>query len=386
MAKDLDYYLGELRALRLDRSSGYPKPHKVCLLLAVMDLIANNSIAENRIYFDDRLKSRFSQWFQKYKSGNDKDDPSQPYFYLESAGFWRHKPNPEHLKEYRKRIKERNHGSPGVVERIIDYAYLDQELFEYMRRDVARTAIENALLSNLDDMESRFQKWAASIGKSEKTIRNYAGAINGSITNWIREEGISENSLFDITSYTDFNSLAEQARKLRIFITRDTKGKGMYSAALKLYGEFLSDITQFEAGEDIQNINSDPTLDETEKGILVNTRIGQGQFRHNLIKYWGGCAVTSYKDTRLLVASHIKPWRAADNRERLDKYNGVLLLPNLDKAFDLGFITFNEYGNIMISNELEEFESIGVSEAMNIPMERHHQDYMTYHRGVVFKS
>lgn len=374
MAKGLDYYLGELRALRLDRSSGYPKPHKVCLLLAVMDLIADNSITENRIYFDDRLKSRFSRWFQKYKSGNDRDDPSQPFFYLESSGFWHHEPNPEHLEEYRERIKERNHGGPGVVTRIIDYAYLDQELFEYMRRDVARTAIEDALLSNLDDMESRFQKWAASIGKSEKTIRNYVEAINDSIG----EEGVMEGSLFDITSYTDFNSLAEQAMNV--------KRKGVYSTALKLYGEFLADITQFEAGEDIQVINSDPTLDETEKGILVNTRIGQGQFRHNLIKYWGCCAVTSYSDTRLLVASHIKPWRAADNRERLDKYNGVLLLPNLDKVFDLGFITFNEHGNIMISKELEEFESIGVSEAMNIPIEYHHQNYMTYHREVVFKN
>jgi len=378
MAKDLDYYLGELRAMRLDRSSGYPKPHKVCLLLAVMDLIADNSITENRIYFDDQLKSHFSRWFQKYKSGNDTDDPSQPYFYLESSGFWHHKPNPEQQEEHRKRIKDRKHGSPGIVERIIDYAYLDQELFEYMRRDVARTAIENALLSNLDDMESRFQKWAASIGKSDKTIRNYVGAINGSITNSIREEGIMENSLFDITSYTDFNSLAGQYR--------NTKGKGVYNAALKLYGEFLADITQFEAGEDIQNINTDPTLDETEKSLLVNTRIGQGQFRQNLIKYWGCCAVTTYRDTRLLIASHIKPWRAADNRERLDKYNGVLLLPNLDKVFDLGFITFNENGKIMISNELEEFASIGVSEAMNIQMERHHKDYMAYHRQVVFKN
>ncbi|MDZ7737328.1 MAG: hypothetical protein U5P41_15535 [Gammaproteobacteria bacterium] len=40
MAKDLAYYLDKLRALRVDRSSGHAKPHKVCLLLAVMDMIA----------------------------------------------------------------------------------------------------------------------------------------------------------------------------------------------------------------------------------------------------------------------------------------------------------------------------------------------------------
>ena len=55
----------------------------------------------------------------------------------------------------------------------------------------------------------------------------------------------------------------------------------------------------------------------------------------------------------LLVASHIKPWRDADNIERLDQYNGFLLLPNLDKVFDLGFITFRATGEIIVSKQIE---------------------------------
>jgi predicted restriction endonuclease len=66
------------------------------------------------------------------------------------------------------------------------------------------------------------------------------------------------------------------------------------------------------------------------------------------------------------VASHIKPWRASDNTERLDTYNGLLLLPNLDKAFDLGFITFTERGRIIVSNQLEESGKLGIDSGMRI--------------------
>ncbi len=385
MNKDLAYYLKELRSLRPDRSSGHPKPHKVCLLMAVMDLINQKQISENKIVLNYLLKKQFSIWFEKYKSGNDVDDPSQPFFYLESSSFWHHSPNPDHQEEYQKRINGRRHGSPAIVVKIIDYAYLDSELFYFMQSPVARTAIFYALQENLDDLGRRFENWALAIGKSEKTVKNYVGAIDGSITNWIREAGLSQNGLFEIGSYQEFMSLSGKARKLEIFGIRDSKGKGMYSAALNLYGEFLADTTQYEVGEDIEAINRDAALDATEKSILINSRIGQGQFRQNLINYWGGCAITAYKNPRVLIASHIKPWKASDNYERLDMYNGVLLLPNLDKVFDLGLISFKDTGTIMLSDHLEEFEVLGIRPDMNITLAKQHQEYLAFHREIVFK-
>ena len=62
----------------------------------------------------------------------------------------------------------------------------------------------------------------------------------------------------------------------------------------------------------------------------------------------------------MLVASHIKPWRDSNNQERLDKFNGLLLLANLDKAFDLGFISFADTGLVMISCQLEAPEVLGL--------------------------
>ncbi|MDB4630972.1 HNH endonuclease [Pseudomonadales bacterium] len=386
MTKDLAYYQQQLSSLRPDRSSGHAKPHKVCLLLAVMDLIQQNVITDNRIELNDALKVSFSQHFDNYKLGNDKDDPAQPFFYLESSSFWRHQPSPDHVTEYQQRISDRKHGGPGVVVRVIDYAYLDEALFDYLKSPVARSVIHAALAGNLDDFSHRFERWALGVGKSEKTIKNYSGAIKGSLSKWVGEAGLSNKNLFEINSYSDYHSLAEQAKKLEIFEVRDTKGKGMYSAALKLYGDFLADTSQYQVAEDIQVINSSAELDATEKEVLINTRIGQGLFRENLISYWNGCALTGYRDPCFLIASHIKPWRSADNSERLDTYNGVLLLPNLDKAFDLGFISFDEKGGILLSQQMENHTTLGIGNAMEINLERPHQDYMAYHREEIFRN
>lgn len=84
------------------------------------------------------------------------------------------------------------------------------------------------------------------------------------------------------------------------------------------------------------------------------------------------------------MASHIKPWKVADNHERLDPYNGLLLLPNLDKVFDLGFISFNSQGKILISDEVEELSLLGIRPDISIRLDKQHEPYMDYHRCVMF--
>jgi len=138
--------------------------------------------------------------------------------------------------------------------------------------------------------------------------------------------------------------------------------------------------------DDIKEITSNKSINETEKTTLINSRIGQGQYRANLIEYWGGCAVTGYTDPAMLVASHIKPWACSSNRERLDKYNGLLLSPNIDKAFDKGYISFSETGSIIISSLFDQPEVIGINSSMCIKISNKHKSYLEFHRTNVFKS
>ncbi len=168
-----------------------------------------------------------------------------------------------------------------------------------------------------------FQSWLTSIGKSPKTAKNYSGAISGGLSSWAAKEGLVSQSLHELTTTDEFHRVAQAIRQLAIYDARNTVGKGMYSAALTNYADYLSDVTQGELEKDISLIVEDTVLTDTEKTTLVNTRVGQGQFRKQLINQWRGCAVTGYRDTRFLVASHIKPWSKANNQERLDPFNGA---------------------------------------------------------------
>jgi putative restriction endonuclease len=94
------------------------------------------------------------------------------------------------------------------------------------------------------------------------------------------------------------------------------------------------------------------TLDKTEQEQIVLSRLGQGNFRRSLIRLWGSCSITGLESVTLLRASHIKPWRNSDNQERLNPFNGFLLIPDYDFLFDRGYITFKNNGSILISQKL----------------------------------
>ena len=138
--------------------------------------------------------------------------------------------------------------------------------------------------------------------------------------------------------------------------------------------------------EDIESIETNKNIDKTEKENLVKCRLGQGTFRRDLIEHWDGCSVTGYSKIDILIASHIKPWKDADKKERLDSFNGLLLLPTLDKLFDKGYISFDENGKIIISSSLENYEALGVSDTMKIDISSKHKKYLKFHRKEVFQS
>lgn len=138
--------------------------------------------------------------------------------------------------------------------------------------------------------------------------------------------------------------------------------------------------------DDLKNIEDDKKLTRTEKDNLVKCRMGQGDFRKQLINYWQGCSVTKYKDLGILIASHIKPWKDSDNSERLDLYNGFLLTPNLDKLFDKGYITFTDNGSIVISKALTNPSLLGINNNLKIKTKDEHIKYLEFHRTHVFKK
>ena len=128
-------------------------------------------------------------------------------------------------------------------------------------------------------------------------------------------------------------------------------------------------------------------LTETEREQIVQSRLGQGRFRRDVVGLWGSCSLTGVENVGLLRASHIKPWKDSDNQERLSPFNGLLLIPNYDLLLDQGFIGFRDDGEILISSRLD-FSARGVFAVHDGLRLRQvfseNQAFLEYHRDTVF--
>lgn len=127
----------------------------------------------------------------------------------------------------------------------------------------------------------------------------------------------------------------------------------------------------------------------TEADRLVTQRIGQEIFREALLDYWGGCcAVTGVALTPVLRASHMKPWAHCENdAERLNVFNGLLLVANLDALFDRGLISFEDTGAVLISQRVSEAcrRQLQLSAELRLRwVASHHVPFLSWHREQLF--
>jgi len=128
----------------------------------------------------------------------------------------------------------------------------------------------------------------------------------------------------------------------------------------------------------------------TEAERLVVQRVGQDLFREGLMEFWEGrCAITGLAVPELLRASHIKPWADCEtDAERLDVFNGLLLAPHLDAAFDSGFVSVDDQGAVIISKALgrEAQQLLGLEQKQRTRgLSESHRRYLRWHRLRVFR-
>lgn len=135
-----------------------------------------------------------------------------------------------------------------------------------------------------------------------------------------------------------------------------------------------------EGFKEIQQIENLP-IAQTEKERLIKARIGQGKFKNLLIERECKCALCGVTDPRLLIASHIKPWSASTDEERLDVNNGLLLCPNHDAVFDKQLISFDMQGKIVISQTLDETARIfmNINDEMRVDLTQKQLCYIEIH-------
>lgn len=107
-----------------------------------------------------------------------------------------------------------------------------------------------------------------------------------------------------------------------------------------------------DALDDIHEVEADTSIPETQRLQLAKARVGQGLFRKRVLLLDPACRVTGVTDQRLLIASHIKPWKDASNAERINGYNGMMLSPHVDALFDEHLISFEDDGKVLVQTSL----------------------------------
>lgn len=87
---------------------------------------------------------------------------------------------------------------------------------------------------------------------------------------------------------------------------------------------------------------------------IVQQRVKQDFFRRAVLtSYRGRCCISGVSDSRLLIASHIVPWRE-DKANRLNPRNGLCLSAIHDKAFDQHLFTLDNSFRVVLSAALKE--------------------------------
>ncbi|MCE0495933.1 HNH endonuclease [Vibrio salinus] len=370
------FYTDKFSNLNMDIKGGHKRPHKVCMLLAVMELIEFGVITSNRIEFDSQLKATFTSYFNQRRRDNDRDTPENPFYHLKSESFW-------HLA-YQPGVDPAM--VSGYSKKNVSHAFLDEALFTFMKSPITRNDLKDALNQNLSDLAFLYRQWLGDTGHLPETIEHYCRVIEHDLPVWLQQQELTDVPVLEIKSFRAFHELVVKINQNRKLQVQDSRTHGVFSQVIESYLAFLKDFTQVDLQKDVSDIIDNQSLTETEKQILVNTRMGQGTYRRQLIDLWQGCAVTGYRNTQMLVASHIKPWRKSTPDEKLDKFNGLLLVANLDKAFDRGFISFDSHGKILIARCLESPEVLGIREEMSVALLPEHQTYLGYHRGELFKG
>jgi len=150
----------------------------------------------------------------------------------------------------------------------------------------------------------------------------------------------------------------------------------------------LLGINEWEAAE-TDRILRNKTLAETTRNALIKARIGQGLFRRNVASIEHRCRVTGVTYATHLFASHIKPWRESTNDERLNGENGLLLTPSIDHLFDRGFISFEDNGELIVSDvaHKESIRRMGVDTEHVVRVGRFSEGqkfFLVHHRRAVF--
>lgn len=136
----LTFYLEKILRLRVNRNFGKSAPHKLILLLAVIDLIERGAIIENKIEPAPLLVEAFLKYWHLLSI--EKPRIFLPFYHLSSDKFWH-----LHAKIGQENLLAKTQfSSMANLASVVDYASLDADLFLLLHQLSAREAIRRMII------------------------------------------------------------------------------------------------------------------------------------------------------------------------------------------------------------------------------------------------
>lgn len=186
----------------------------------------------------------------------------------------------------------------------------------------------------------------------------------------------------------ELNEILQETKKIK-FMERKYNQVGHFRLVLKNLDDliFIKKTLYFE--DDAQVLFGDYLREKEHKRDPYLYRIYKNQLKEESSEKLGEikCMLENL-DYPSLVASHIKPFIVSSKKEAYDQENGLLLSRNMDMLFDLGYISFNNDGKILLSNELSHdlkkyLKGYGLRP---IFLTNKRVKYLKYHRAKIFKN
>ena len=147
MSRSLTYYIDRFAHLGVDKASGVPAPHQPILPLSVIEQFERCKIVHNQIYLTPELIATFLKYWSNLVTTDHHSDISLPFFHLagrKKPKFWHLMPNPGFEAVIASGTKIRG---LSALRNTVKYAYLDDELFEYLQDVSSRVELAKTLVS-----------------------------------------------------------------------------------------------------------------------------------------------------------------------------------------------------------------------------------------------
>lgn len=293
-ASSLSRFISEIDSMKRGKSQQKDKPHKLVLLLAIINLFDKGIIRQNRIYFDDDLVQEFTNVFSLIGAGDDWCQPAPPFFHMRSSSFWLHKVISGREDAYAK-ITTSGGGIKRIVENI-EYAYFADYAFAVLTDTDLRKALRDHVVSILNPKYTRRASIPKQLSEHRSKIKSGVskeGNMNERIGTMFHETIVLNREairqvLNAVVNYADLGS--PERISLFDYIQEETNLGNNYIKAMPSYAtgcgllNFNKRLTQF--GQLVQK--NDPSMLHPATQWLMHYYMsapnGPGpQFWHKLI-------------------------------------------------------------------------------------------------------